>query len=156
MALKSKPLPARGRDCDAYLYNSFCQIDFNLEFSGGFLINDTLKAVRTGFAFFPRTEGDAFMIPGSSLRGVIRSQAEKIARTIITHECEGGKEFLARCPACNPLLGGKTRLHRCGDLFHNYKQQKKDAEIKQDSFALLVGFSVVWIGGADYVFTMLT
>lgn len=114
-----------------YLYNSFIQIDFTLNFSGGFVINDALGAVQAGFDLCPRMENGRFIIPGSSIRGVLRSHAEKIARTIITLESTKD-DFLSRCPACNPFADMNTPLTSCSSLFREYKQKNKNAHISQE------------------------
>jgi CRISPR/Cas system CSM-associated protein Csm3 (group 7 of RAMP superfamily) len=115
---------------DDYLYNSFVQIDFTLKFAGGFVINDALKAVQTGFDLCPKMEHGTFMMPGSSLRGAVRSHAEKIARTIVTLDSKTKEEFLIKCPACNPFANQKSPLTSCGSLFKEYKRKNSNVEIR--------------------------
>jgi len=74
-----------------------------------------MQAGRSGFDHAPLLatydRGAKPVLPGSGLRGVLRSQAERIARTLATlkawddgHDSQTRKEkFLTTCPACNPL-----------------------------------------------------
>ncbi|MBD3213032.1 MAG: hypothetical protein GF311_10530, partial [Candidatus Lokiarchaeota archaeon] len=83
-------------------YHSFFQFDFNINFDSGVIVNNFKNNVRYSYDFFPITENGEFIIPGSSLRGVLRSHAEKIAKTIVNENCENLEDFLRICPACNP------------------------------------------------------
>jgi len=92
---------------------SFVSLKFDLRFKDLFLTNDTVLSTRSGFDHAPLLEvmheHSAAILPGSSLRGVLRSQAERIARTITTFEIketkpdQAAKAFGAKCPACDPL-----------------------------------------------------
>ncbi|HHU32616.1 MAG TPA: hypothetical protein GXZ50_08160 [Clostridia bacterium] len=110
-----------------YLYNSFVQLDFVLKFTGGFVVNDALVGIQAGFDFSPRMENGKFVFPGSSIRGVLRSHAEKIARTIATLYSTKD-DFLNKCPACNPLADLNTPLTSCSSLFREYKKKEKDKD----------------------------
>lgn len=123
-----------------YLYNSFVQLDFTLKFTGGFVINDVLKAVQSGFDFCPRMENGNFVLPGSSLRGVIRSHAEKIARSLATLNSKNAYDFLMKCPACNPFAGKETPLTSCNILLREHKRKHKDEEIKDEQMCLACQF----------------
>jgi CRISPR/Cas system CSM-associated protein Csm3 (group 7 of RAMP superfamily) len=91
--------------------------EFTLKATGPFVVNDTTSSIISGFDHAPLTLGlDNWRTPilsGASLRGVIRSHAEKIARTLATLQVETKDEFLQRCPACDPLASrsGKDRPH---------------------------------------------
>jgi CRISPR/Cas system CSM-associated protein Csm3 (group 7 of RAMP superfamily) len=89
--------------------------EFTLAATGPFLTHDLTQAGRGGFDHAPVLAAYALrekpVLPGSSLRGVLRSQAERIARTLATLDAwvagadhdQRRSAFLARCPACNPL-----------------------------------------------------
>jgi hypothetical protein len=72
------------------------------------LVNDLVEAVREGVYGAPLRASylaDApAVLPGSSLRGALRSQAERIARTLATHEIPDWHSFSARCPVCSPVV----------------------------------------------------
>lgn len=106
-----------------FLFNSFIQIDFILNFNGGYVINDILKATQSGFDFCPKKEGNEFILPGSSLRGILRFQAEKIARSLTTLNSESLNDFLIKCPACNPFADANTPLTSCNDIINKYKYE---------------------------------
>ncbi len=94
---------------------SWAVIEFTLAATGPFLTHDLTQAGRSGFDHAPvlatYEKGARPVLPGSSLRGVLRSQAERIARTLATckawdagADAESRKaQFLTTCPACNPL-----------------------------------------------------
>ena len=94
---------------------SWALAEFTLAATGPFLTHDLMQAGRSGFDHAPLLatydRGAKPVLPGSGLRGVLRSQAERIARTLATlkawddgHDSETRKEkFLTTCPACNPL-----------------------------------------------------
>ncbi len=90
---------------------SWASAEFTLEAKGPFLTHDLAQAGRSGFDHAPvktRYTLDAPpVLPGSSLRGTLRSHAERIARTIATFEASRSKDsetyFKQHCPACNPL-----------------------------------------------------
>lgn len=99
---------------------SWVLTEFTLAAEGPFLINDPVRAGQGGFdhamlrASYQR-DGTP-VLPGSSLRGVLRSQAERIARTLATYDAwrsaprnpERKVEFGKTCPACNPLTAKTT------------------------------------------------
>ncbi len=87
---------------------SWAQAEFILAADGPFLINDPVRSGQGGFDHAPLLaayeKGATAVLPGSSLRGVLRSQAERIARTIATLADPGdGSHFKKSCPACNSL-----------------------------------------------------
>ncbi len=94
---------------------SWVLAEFTLATTGPFLTHDLTQAGRSGFDHAPvlaaYEKGAKPVLPGSSLRGVLRSQAERIARTLATFAAWDGAQdaesrktmFLTRCPACNPL-----------------------------------------------------
>ena len=74
-------------------------IRFQLAASGFFLTNDTTQAIADNLDHYSNK-----FIPGSSLRGAIRNHAERIARTIANWRAGNEAEFLAICPASDPLV----------------------------------------------------
>jgi CRISPR/Cas system CSM-associated protein Csm3 (group 7 of RAMP superfamily) len=97
-------------DEHAPVARGFATVEFDVSVAGPFLINDPLIAALSGFDHAPLLEialGDDRrpVLPGSSLRGTLRSRAEKIARTLATLKWPNRDEFLKRCPACDPLVG---------------------------------------------------
>ncbi|GAB6163957.1 hypothetical protein JCM12298_31170 [Desulfothermus naphthae] len=119
-----------------YFYNSFAQIDLTLKFRGGFVINDILKSFQSGFDFCPKIENGRFVFPGSSFRGILRSHAEKIARSLVTLSSSNERDFLNKCPACNPFADKEDPLTSCNVLFRKYKDTHKDEEIKDNKLCL--------------------
>ncbi|OAN43792.1 hypothetical protein A6A03_17905 [Chloroflexus islandicus] len=99
---------------------SWVLAEFVLAATGPFLINDPAQSGRSGFDHAPLLEtyatGAKPVLPGSSLRGALRSQAERIARTLATFRAwDSGNDkasrkqkFLDICPACNPLTAKTT------------------------------------------------
>jgi CRISPR/Cas system CSM-associated protein Csm3 (group 7 of RAMP superfamily) len=101
---------------------SWVLAEFTLAATGPFLTHDLVQAGRSGFDHAPvlaaYKKGARAVLPGSSLRGVLRSQAERIARTLATFAAWDGptdsvarqQHFFRTCPACNPLT---TRTDDC-------------------------------------------
>jgi CRISPR/Cas system CSM-associated protein Csm3 (group 7 of RAMP superfamily) len=93
---------------------SWAELVAEIQFAGPMLVHDPALAGISGFDHAPfSASGDSGKptIPGSSLKGVLRSSAERIARTLSTRAvwrdiepARRAKEFLARCPACDPLV----------------------------------------------------
>jgi len=78
---------------------SWLTIEFDLQAQGFFLTNDTTQATAEGY-----DHKSLPFLPGSSLRGAIRSQAERIARTLVNLRVENEADFLNQCPAPNPFV----------------------------------------------------
>ena len=97
---------------EAPMAGGFVMVEFTLGSTGPFLINDPLVAALSGFDHAPLLEvafGDNRrpVLSGGSLRGALRSRAEKIARTLATRKHQTREAFLEHCPACDPLVGQK-------------------------------------------------
>src|SRR5690606_9672843 len=69
-------------------------IQFQLKATGFFLTNDTTQAIADNVDHYSNE-----FIPGSSLRGAIRSHAECVARTMANWGARNETEFLSNCPA---------------------------------------------------------
>lgn len=111
---------------------SWIEIKFDVQAQGFFLANDASQADAIGFGHVSMDS----VLPGSSLRGVLRSQAERIARTITNLTSENEHDFLDHCPASNPLAlrrspndphpeleAGVSRLQWSNDFSAQEKQQ---------------------------------
>jgi CRISPR/Cas system CSM-associated protein Csm3 (group 7 of RAMP superfamily) len=125
---------------------SFVSLKFDLRFKDLFLTNDTVLSTLSGFDHAPLLEvmlnkESAAIVPGSSLRGVLRSQAERIARTLTTFETNSAEEFGRKCPACDPLQRpNKTEaqnrpLASCDSLLKNVLTDPAD-ETKDEHLCL--------------------
>ncbi|MGI8783256.1 MAG: RAMP superfamily CRISPR-associated protein [Acidobacteriota bacterium] len=93
---------------DVRVARSFATFTFKLCFEDLFLTSDALAEAMSGFDRAPLldvidTGTGRAILPGASLRGVLRSQAEKIVRTLETLETSNPDDFLKTCPACNPV-----------------------------------------------------
>lgn len=86
-----------------HVARSWVELRFTLQATGPLLVNDPTTAGRAGFDHAPLIENGRPVLPGSSLRGVLRSHAERIARTLATERAANGDEFLTTCPACSPV-----------------------------------------------------
>lgn len=98
--------------------------EFTLQADGPLLTHDLVQAARSGFDHAPLLAayvvGATPVLPGSSLRGVLRSQAERIARTLVTLRTTDSAGFLAHCAACSPLVGdADLPLASCDSLLRN-------------------------------------
>jgi CRISPR/Cas system CSM-associated protein Csm3 (group 7 of RAMP superfamily) len=117
------------------LARRFATFTFELQAEGAFLIGDAVSAARAGFDHAPLlvqpVAGGKAVLPGSTLRGVLRAQAERIARTLATLEAASLEEFGPRCPACDPLSspGGEqpqaTPLASCDGLLRAARRREK-------------------------------
>ncbi|MCP4417676.1 MAG: hypothetical protein GY805_13720, partial [Chloroflexi bacterium] len=114
--------------------STFLTIKFDLTFKDLFLQHDPLTAFLSGFDHAPMIEqfskdglGNP-LLSGSSLRGVLRSHAEKIIRTLFTNYCieneqemAADRRFKENCPACDPHVRDiKKPLTSC---YHRLKEQ---------------------------------
>lgn len=110
-----KIVPASSRErrrcLSAYaVARAWAQAEITLQFQGPMLINDLAGSRRGGFDHTPWKDSprlqDPWVLPGSSVRGVLRSQAERIARTLATQGAWKAQEpqqyFLEHCPAGDP------------------------------------------------------
>lgn len=112
---------------------SWLELEFTLQATGPLLVNDPTQAGRAGFDHAPLVEGRP-VLPGSSLRGVLRSHAERIARTLATEHAENGDVFRSTCPACNPVARPRDKeslsLECCDALLQ--RREKANAEFPRD------------------------
>jgi len=103
------------------------EIFFDLTITGPFLTHDATLAGMIGFDYFPQVEElppadqkkwlPKPVLPGSGLRGVLRSHSERIARTLATISATNEAEFREKCPACDPTQSNAdSALTSCDTL----------------------------------------
>lgn len=110
--LPTKPIPEWKGEPGLAVARRWITFEGTLQAEGPLLTNDTSHAGLSGFEHAPLLVqlGDWShpVLAGAGLRGVLRSQAERIARTLVTldNPYQEGKEaenwFLQNCPACDP------------------------------------------------------
>jgi len=84
--------------------------------NGTWLVADPAEAVRTGFKKAPRGGAAAAELPGTSLRGVLRAQAERILRTLRADgACDPAKGCAAKATQAEKAAGAdRTRALQAG------------------------------------------
>ena len=108
--------------------------------TGPFLINNPVTSAESSFDHAPLLAGgdrEKPLLPGSSLKGALRSQAERIARTLATRavhdntvEAERKADFLRCCPACSPIVGeAEEPLASCDALLKGEHLPSKQAVV---------------------------
>jgi len=137
-ALRPKVTAWNG-DKDTPVAKSWALAEFTLAATGPFLTHDLMQAGRSGFDHAPLLatydKGAKPVLPGSSLRGVLRSQAERIARTLATlNAWDAGQDngarkaaFLTTCPACNPLTAKTDApVASCNSFIKTLNKKERD------------------------------
>ncbi|MHA1769494.1 MAG: RAMP superfamily CRISPR-associated protein [Candidatus Thorarchaeota archaeon] len=81
----------------------FVELDLELSVDGGVVVSDIISQFDEKCAVAPIKQDKQYVIPGSSLRGMLRAQAERISRTMATNASNGIDDYLERCPACHPF-----------------------------------------------------
>jgi CRISPR/Cas system CSM-associated protein Csm3 (group 7 of RAMP superfamily) len=118
--------------------SSWVAVEGTLVADGPFLTNDPSAATESGFDHAPLLVAPERwlhpVLPGASLRGVLRSQAERIARTLASHAAwqqpqqHRARTFNAMCPACDPLVrrtpGGQAVAMESCDSWLRHVQGK--------------------------------
>lgn len=77
----------------------WAHIEWTLAFDGFYLTDDVTTSAQTNINHVSLP-----ILPGSSVRGVLRSQAERIARTLAHERATNEDEFLQICAASDPLV----------------------------------------------------
>ena len=128
--------------------SSFLTVTFDLQFSDLSLQNDPLVAMISGFDHAPLIEkitDDGLgnpVLAGSSIRGVLRSQAGKIIRTLYTGYCldnedDPAEAFMENCPACNVLQSTQSEaIASCNSRLDVQGETDKHHEWQEDDFCL--------------------
>jgi len=125
---------------------NFVVLKGELSFDGPFLSNDPMVAALSGFDHAPMLDcvwdkAGKPIISGASLRGALRSHAEKIARTLAMPEItpsldqqkykELREGFLKKCPACDPLVQQQNEplpLANCDSRWRQKEKKEKKEE----------------------------
>jgi CRISPR/Cas system CSM-associated protein Csm3 (group 7 of RAMP superfamily) len=127
--------------------------EFTLQAEGPLLTHDATAAGLSGFDHAPLLAAMADwthpVLAGSGLRGVLRAHAERIARTLTTHQAvqqhqeraERRHHFLARCPACDPLArrsepGNGVALECCDSLLRHEIRFDENREVQMAQLCL--------------------
>ena len=109
--LDTRVKEARGRLVDEFdpglpVARNWVSFEGTLQAQGPLLTNDAVHAGISGFDHAPLLvqlgDWSRPVLTGAGLRGVLRSHAERIARTLATLESPNGDEFKRTCPACDP------------------------------------------------------
>jgi CRISPR/Cas system CSM-associated protein Csm3 (group 7 of RAMP superfamily) len=138
--LPSKLTKARGvivaEGDNPWIAQSWLEVELTLQATGPFLAGDVTTARRSGFDHAPLVEGWP-VLPGASLRGVLRSQAERIACTLATRWAQDEDDFLQSCPACSPVARPKDKaksvpLECCDSLL----DKSVDEEVEENELCL--------------------
>ena len=106
-----------------------------LQADGPLLTNDTMASGASGFDHAPLLSEfgnwQKPLLSGAGLRGVLRSHAERLARTLVSIEYDNKEDFLLHCPACDPNArndnNDEVPLESCDSLlkkakYHNDKE----------------------------------
>jgi CRISPR/Cas system CSM-associated protein Csm3 (group 7 of RAMP superfamily) len=103
------------QDAAAGVARTWVELTAEIEALGPLLVNDPVTAALSGLDHAPLlVAGDRErpLLPGSSIKGVLRSQAERIVATLTTRRVwqeqpvgQRRDAFLHACPICNPLVG---------------------------------------------------
>lgn len=121
--------------------DSFAELDLKLVFDHELLFNDAALAARTGYDHAPllqlSADGASVLLPGSALRGVLRSQAERIARTLATQASEHLEDFRTHCPACDPnSRSPEAPLAACSALARAATSRGREPTAEADELCL--------------------
>ncbi len=84
--------------------SSWVRIDIPMKGTGFFMTNDQTRANLNGLNHYALP-----VLPGASIRGVLRSHAERIARTIANQNSADEDDFLSHLPAAYPQAGQRDQ-----------------------------------------------
>jgi len=132
-----RPVPAD--DQPRVVARGWLSLAGTLQAEGPLLTNDALVSGMTGFDHAPLLQqlGDWQhpVLTGAGVRGVLRSHAERIARTLATCNAGNTTAFLQKCPACSPVESRKDApLASCDTLL---KERIPSDEIVDDEHLCL-------------------
>lgn len=140
--------PRKTDEKEKFVTRAWIKIEGTLQAEGPFLTHDATSAGVAGFDHAPLlVQADNWHKPvlsGASLRGTLRSHAEKIARTLVTHQiCEQTADpdqreaqFEAKCPACNPVTRRKDDHLASCDVLLKEANVATDVEIADEQLCL--------------------
>lgn len=121
----AKPAVSANINTSKIISRSWLWFSGTLQAKGPLLSNDILSGCTSGFNHAPvlSQQNDWLnpILPGASLRGIIRFHAERIARTLTTMNAKSKADFLSCCPACDPNArvqdkADKLPLESCDSL----------------------------------------
>lgn len=104
-----------------------------IEVAGPFLVNNPVTSAESGFDNAPVLADGRPLLPGSTIKGVLRSQAERIVRTLATQAAGNLDHFLRTCPACSPISSrdlSPEPLESCDSLLDAYQVVKTTDEVE--------------------------
>jgi len=110
---------------------SWLTIDFDLRAQGFFLTNDTTQAAAEGY-----DHKSLLFLPGAGLRGAIRIQAERIARTLVNLRVDNEADFLRYCPAPNPFVTRGDKQNGIESSAARIRQQAPERRTDAESYDL--------------------
>ena len=124
--------------------------EYTLQAEGPLLTNDATVSGLSGFDHAPllATLGDwtKLVLSGAGLRGVLRSHAERIARTLVTHrameQADPEEYFLTYCPACDPSVrrarpeDASVALESCDSLLRHQGGLDENEEVEPEQLCL--------------------
>lgn len=157
-----QPVARSDKDFGLPVATSFITIDFTLDCSDTFLINDPLSALISGFDHAPlitmiKTPDAPLgnpVLSGSSLRGVLRSRAEKIGRTLATDIADSAEHFLDIVPAGDPFASERGQplatWDRCLDKEPDYEIRPVDLHLADRLFGNQFLGSRLWVRDAHF------
>lgn len=127
---------SRATDTPDEVARCWLSLTGTLQADGPILTNDTMASGASGFDHAPLLEEwsnwQKPVLSGAGLRGVLRSHAERLARTLASIEYENKEAFLLNCPACDPNArdddkNNQLPLESCDSLLKkkNYSSDKE-------------------------------
>lgn len=126
---------------DAGVASGWVRLTAQVKATGTFLVNSPVTSAESGFDHAPLGGGAAPILPGSSLKGALRSQAERIARTLATAAAKNASEFLLTCPVCSPVVSRidpqtPEPQESCDSLLRAKQVVENTAEAKDEHLCL--------------------
>lgn len=139
-----KPLSAVNEAVHSYVAASFLQLELEVQATGPFIANDPTAAQLANVDHAPLIEGRP-ILPGASLRGVLRSHAERIARTLTTNTVSDLSAFRRTCPACDTgARRDQAPLRACDALLADMLDPLEEARAGQLCLACQLFGSARW------------
>lgn len=157
---KTRVQEARGRiaplettNQDNAILKGWALAEFTLAATGPLLTSDAVASLVSSFDHAPLLanveDWTQPVLTGAGLRGVLRSHAERIARTLVSIRAARQKDisarefFLARCPACDPLVSRNPNrteegvaMESCDSLLRYERNKGGDDGISQQELCL--------------------
>jgi CRISPR/Cas system CSM-associated protein Csm3 (group 7 of RAMP superfamily) len=116
------------------ILRGWLELTGTLQADGVMLANDTLASGISGFDHAPLQANLCGwrqpVLPGAGLRGVLRSHAERLARTLVAFQ-SGVANYSKRCPACDPNVRDKPGgtglpLESCDSLLRKIEKANRN------------------------------